>query len=164
MVDDDIDKLAWQYDLSATAYDKLYEDIQSRKYLTVYEILGGDEILDIGVGTGYLYRVIDKYAVGVDISFESLRIAAGKSRYLDCILADGRDPPLKPKFDTLLCISTIHHFGELDRSIGKLIRYGKRAGISIMKKILDYRNISEISEEYGLKIIDLWDDYGLIKM
>lgn len=159
-----LNELSVMYDASSEAYDKLYEGIQLRKYILLYNMLKGRNILDVGIGTGYLYKNFNGYVIGIDISIRSLAIAYKRGKYIDCILGDGRDPPVRPIFDTVFCISTIHHLGDITNHIDKLLRLGRRGAITILKKLIEYREVEKLAHKNGLKIIDLWDEYGLVKL
>lgn len=97
-------------------------------------------ILEVGVGSGRTsLPLLEKYAprlVGLDLSKEMLKLAKTKtsSRKLKCdlLLADAEHLPLTDKiFDAVICVSTMHYFESLERSLTEFSRILKKRGIFV---------------------------------
>ncbi|HIQ12884.1 MAG TPA: class I SAM-dependent methyltransferase, partial [Thermoprotei archaeon] len=152
---EDISKL---YDESVDAYDRLYRDIQRRKYLLICNMYNPQNILDLGIGTGYICEVTNSYIIGIDISYKSLLKARIRCGYADLILTSIEDPPIRGGFDLVLMISTIHHLKNPFLTVENISRLGSNIAISVMKRFESSTKIREYLLKHGYRELDLWDD------
>jgi SAM-dependent methyltransferase len=105
-----------------------YFSVSRDKYLTVMNLLGLENtverkplVLDIGCGIGEqaeIIKSIGNNVVGVDISYNAIRVAKAKSVEkalgIDYIVADIENLPFKEEvFDICFCGLVFHHFPEL---------------------------------------------------
>ncbi len=146
------------YDASVDAYDKLYMEIQTKKYLLIKSLYKPETLLDIGIGTGYVCMTGIPYIVGIDISFKSLQKAGERCEYADLILASADNIPIKGRFDLVLMISTIHHLKDPCKIAKEISLLGRHIAISIMKKYSAIESLDECLSKMGFKKMDLWDD------
>jgi ubiquinone/menaquinone biosynthesis C-methylase UbiE len=104
----------------------------------------GDDVLDVGCGTGYLTRVMaetvtpDGTALGVDPSPEVIGLARSRSRLPNCTfsegIAEGIDAP-DDSYDVVVSSLMIHHLPEAVRpqairEIFRVLRPGGRVLIA----------------------------------
>ncbi len=146
------------YDASVEAYDKLYMEIQTKKYMLIKSLFKPKSILDIGIGTGYVCRTGDQYIVGIDISFKSLEKARDRCEYADLVLASAEEIPIKGIFDLVLIISSVHHFKDPCRVADSVSRLGRNIAISVMKRYNGLDSIEKCLMNLGFRKMDLWDD------
>jgi len=151
------------YDASVEAYDKLYMDIQTKKYLLIINMYKPKSILDIGIGTGYVCRTSSSYIIGVDISFKSLVKARDRCEYADLILTSAENLPIKGPFDLILMISTIHHIKDPFRIVKEITKLGNHIAISVMKRLEYQTTFLDNLVKMGFKKMDLWDDVLYVK-
>jgi len=90
---------------------------------------GNDYFIDIGCGTGNILRFgqrFFKYTIGVDISFNMLKIA--RDRGYEVIQADALRLPFKPyTFNALSAFSLLHHlfdYRQFFNEAGRILKYG----------------------------------------
>ena len=146
------------YDASVDAYDKLYMEIQTKKYLLIKNLYKPKSVLDVGIGTGYICITGILYIIGIDISFKSLQKARERCEYADLILASADNIPIKGGFDLVLMISTIHHLKDPCKIVKEISQLGRHIAISIMKKYDAIESLDECLTNMGFKKMDLWDD------
>jgi demethylmenaquinone methyltransferase/2-methoxy-6-polyprenyl-1,4-benzoquinol methylase len=76
---------------------------------TLLKDVEGEHVLDVGVGTGYTTKHLDK-AVGIDLIKEMLLRA--KPEYMgSLVLGDASKAPFKPQsFDAVICAGSLYYF------------------------------------------------------
>lgn len=163
MDEEGYERISRLYDESVDAYDQLYRDIQMRKCLLIHNMYNPNNILDLGIGTGYICEVSNSYIVGIDISYKSLLKARMRCRYADLILTSVEAPPLRGGFDLVLMISTIHHLKNPYLTVERISRLGSNIAISVMKRFEYSTTIRDFLLKQGFKELDLWDDKLYIK-
>jgi len=97
---------------------------------------GPKTVLDIGCGAGWTTKLLAQKArvvVGVDVSFESVRLAAAIARHnrldnVHVLVADGDRLPFRDgAFDCVFGHAILHHL-ELDEALGQVSRLLKPGG------------------------------------
>jgi ubiquinone/menaquinone biosynthesis C-methylase UbiE len=108
-----------EYDRLAPVYDRRWQGYVAdtlRGVLEVVHCRGDERVLDVACGTGELgRRLLARWPalrlVGVDLSLEMLRQAAGKADTARWVQADvGRLPFADWSFDWAVCSSSFHYF------------------------------------------------------
>lgn len=86
-------------------------------------------LLEVGVGSGRigfpLLEKVNPWLVGLDLSREMLKVAKAKmsvyKQEFDLVLGDAEHLPfIKGGFDAVVCISTMHYFMNLKRSLTEI--------------------------------------------
>ena len=112
----------------------MYEDDTLRDILskTIYTNISDGLILDIGCGAGNLTNLLIKGgydALGIDISFDVLRMAKRINPNNVFIVADVEFPPFKDgSISACLAIDILHHFIRIRRCANELLRILKKDG------------------------------------
>lgn len=126
------------FDNEAEIYDKWYstplgkfvDEVETKAVLELLRPNPGEEILDVGCGTGNfslkLARLNAK-VVGVDCSESMLKIARAKARELNLdiefILADVMDLPFEDNFfDSCLSVAAVEFFADQRRGLEEMFR------------------------------------------
>jgi SAM-dependent methyltransferase len=92
------------YDLIAESWSI----IRSKPLSFVIDFISSHDGLLLDAGSGSGRHVINKQVVGIDFSFEMIKLA--RKKVSDCLVADVRALPFKDKvFDNSICISVLHH-------------------------------------------------------
>ena len=138
MIADDAAEFEEEIDIQDTVADgyesKRYSDKYARMYhdwwtdLMIKHVTVQGRVLDNGCGVGHiLERFSPDQAVGVDISMNMLRHAAGKSNRL--VLANSQQLPFKSNlFDVVFCRGLLHHLPRPDLAAREIHRVLKPAG------------------------------------
>ena len=151
------------YDETSNFYDARYRDIQFRKYfdLGVNGFLEG-LVLDAGCGTGLLFDFLDEkshfFLVGIDISFEMLRIAREKTKFGMIVAGDVQHLPFKPQsFHGVLSVSVLQNLSSVERGLFELVSTCSVPGkllFSVLRKKVSrdfvYGMVEEICGGLGL--------------
>ncbi len=137
------------YDKIVRGYEELHRAEQLKKLELIelhFKPAPDSLLLDIGCGSGISLEPWKCRKIGVDTSFELLKIAKQKGLFV--VLARAECLPFKDKsFDVITSISAVHHF-ELKKALNEIERIGKeknRIILSIPKKI-------KSAEEIKIKI------------
>ncbi|HLD33831.1 MAG TPA: class I SAM-dependent methyltransferase [Candidatus Nanoarchaeia archaeon] len=125
------------YQETAEGYTELHREEQLEKLHIIRENISlPGKMLDIGCGPLWSAEFFDD-VVGIDPAFE------GK----DIIRASAEKLPFPDKtFDTILCVTAIHHF-KLDAAILEMKRVAKKNAqlvITVLKKSPKFNNIVKI--------------------
>jgi len=111
-------------EVNYTDISKTYDDYRSypesliKKIIALGRISQGRKVLDLGCGTGnmasQLRRVIKADVIGVDASFDMLKVAKGKSLEVICADIDNQRLPFRDgSFDTVIVAYVIHQIKNL---------------------------------------------------
>ena len=156
-----------QYNLTAEMYDSRYKDIQLEKYHTLLSNLDiSGNILDLGCGTGFLQEFLTKSKlIGVDISFEMLRLARARKEKI--IQADLDFLPFRNNsFDHVLSFTSLQNlpsFTKALQEIARVIKPNKIAAVSILEKSVSTSMVSEIEKFFDIQEIRVCgEDVGFV--
>ena len=132
------------------------------------EKTGGALFLDLACGTGNVLKFGAKYfknAVGVDISFNMLKMA--KSRGLKVAQADAVNLPFEDeKFDGVSCFSVVHHLSNHFLFFREIHRVLKEGGIlytdwdPLYRPQPDEKNLNWKFYSFGKKLFKLGENFG----
>jgi len=130
------------YNTISKSYNELYGEEQLTKYKStlsskLINLDNVETILDVGCGSGllakYLAKILRKeniYYIGIEISHHLLRKAKRNHEdiFVDYILTDGEDPPIRlQSIDLITLYTVVHHFQDPINSIINLIKRGGRS-------------------------------------
>ncbi len=174
-------RIAESYDSSAEIYDNRYSDIQIQKYHEILSRLNftdDDRIIDIGCGTGNLLGLliaklngnVKHSFVGIDLSFEMIRIAHVKYPEIDFIVADSDNLPIRDEsFDRVLSVTHLQNLPEPKMSLNEMYRIAvndAQFAISILRKTWSLEKLKELISNSELTMHDEWiaeiEDIGVI--
>jgi len=111
-------------EVNYTDISKTYDDYRSypesliKKIIALGSISQGKKVLDLGCGTGnissQLRKAIKADVIGVDASFDMLKVAKGKSLEVICADIDNQRLPFRDSsFDTVIVAYVIHQIKNL---------------------------------------------------
>jgi methionine biosynthesis protein MetW len=111
-------------EVNYTDISKTYDDYRSypesliKKIIALGRISQGKKVLDLGCGTGsiasQLRKAIKADVIGVDASFDMLKVAKGKSLEVICADIDNQQLPFRDgSFDTVIVAYVIHQIKNL---------------------------------------------------
>jgi ubiquinone/menaquinone biosynthesis C-methylase UbiE len=152
------------YDELAPFYDSLYGDEQNLKFKPALEhvsIQGSDKILDVGCGSGFLFKHVAfdaAFTVGVDISMGLLKVARAQvksqklvSAYL--VRADADYLPFQGMFfDKVFAFTLLQNVPDLDAALGEMIRAAKENAVFVvsgLKKAYSEQSFRRILAKVG---------------
>ncbi|MDH5806284.1 MAG: class I SAM-dependent methyltransferase [Candidatus Methanomethylicaceae archaeon] len=129
------------YNATAHLYNMRYEDEQKLKISFILNKIRPKEdeiILDIGCGTGILFKMTNcKNIIGIDISINMLK-EAKKGKKADLILADGEFLPIRSEsVDIVISTTVLNLVKNKENFLNEAMRCLKKGGrfcISILKK------------------------------
>lgn len=129
------------YNTTAYLYNLRYEDEQKLKISFILNKIKPKEdeiILDIGCGTGILFKMVNcKTIIGIDISINMLK-EAKKERKADLILADGEFLPIKDEcVDIVISATVLNLVKNKELFLKEAMRCLKKGGrfcISLLKR------------------------------
>ena len=171
--------IARRYDSSAEIYDNRYKDIQDKKYKEIFsrvDISGKKAILDVGCGTGTFLDIISKSQVngtklvGIDLSFEMIKIAHEKNPDIDFIVADSDALPLRDvSFSSVFSVTHLQNLPEPEKTLNEMIRISMQEtliAISILRKTWSIEKLNELISSTNLQVTNQWsadvEDIGII--
>ena len=145
----------WNADLYNSKHDFVWK--YGSDVVSLLSPQPGEQILDLGCGTGHLTAQIAEsgaHVTGVDTSAEM--IAAAREAYpnLKFEIADARDLPFREEFDAVFSNATLHWVPEAEealRSIGRALRPGGRFVAEFGGK----GNIRTMVEAFDRALLDL---------
>ncbi|HIH25428.1 class I SAM-dependent methyltransferase [Candidatus Woesearchaeota archaeon] len=133
------------YDIIFNSYNSLHEEEQLKKLDLISAFLKvnkSDKLLDIGSGTGISTDFFDCFSVGIDPSFNMLRLSKGYR-----INAFAESLPFKDNsFDIILALTSIHNFNNVDLAIEEIKRISKtnsKIVITLLKKSPKFSSIKK---------------------
>ncbi len=165
-----------KYDHSSEAYDALYRDEQEAKIRTALSALEDiqvkklDLVLDIGCGTGLLFRHIIERAdllVGLDMSRSLLRKASIKtSPKAVLILADADHMPFREgSFGTVFAVTLLQNMPDMNVTLREINRVARGNAVIIatgLKKSFGKREFLTLLRKSGLQIVNAKADDHLL--
>jgi len=144
------------YSIIAKSYDELYGEEQRNKLKIIKKHIPNESfLLDIGCGIGIAKEFFPN-SIGIDHNFSLLNDVCCSGEYL----------PFKDKsFDSVICVTVLHHIKDLDKTLKEIRRVGKDYfAFSVMKKarnfsyiiekVKEYFNVVEIEEEKDIILIE----------
>ena len=159
------------YDLTANIYDMQYAEEQVAKIEAALKYIKiGDHalVLDVGCGTGLLFRYVANTAqsiVGLDISRKTLEEAEKRAKTLGNIhllLADADHMPFKEKvFNYTFAITLLQNIPNPHKTLKEIMRVtSQEASIIVtgMKKTFSLESFKELLQNSGIKIVNLLDN------
>lgn len=123
-----------------------------RKVLTyIRKIQKGGVVIDVGCGTGTLFYDINcwseqsaYYFVGIDISFESVKLAKQKNKYSDFVVCDIEALPFKDETCEMIVLrNVIHHLSNLE-CINDLVGLLGRGGFMLIDDKISGNPLQEL--------------------
>jgi ubiquinone/menaquinone biosynthesis C-methylase UbiE len=115
------------YDEISRSYNQLHGEEQKKKFNLIKKYIRG-RVLDVGCGTGIS---TPEGGIGIDPSKELLKQNPHK-----CYLASAENIPFPDKsFDTVICLTSVHNFSDIEKGLREMKRVGKSTFIiSVLKK------------------------------
>jgi ubiquinone/menaquinone biosynthesis C-methylase UbiE len=153
------------YNSIAEGYEELHEEEQLAKLNAIkslleelkIEISPNARLLDIGCGSGISTRFWDftkSERVGIDPAEKLIEIAQKKDLYGQYFVEEAENLPFEDElFDFITCITAIHNFDDLEKSIEEMKRVGKNIFIfSILKKAVNFDEIiNSIKDKFNIE-------------
>ncbi len=134
------------YNIIAKSYNGLYKEEQLEKLRIIKDyikIKNNYKLLDIGCGTAISTNFFKCSTFGLDNSFNMLKQGRG-----DLVNGSAENLPFKDKaFDIILCVTSIHNFGNPKKAINEIKRVKKdksQVVITLLKKSKNYNRIKAI--------------------
>ena len=156
------------YDLQAKIYDVQYGGEQNAKIediLTKIRIEPDEIVLDLGCGTGFLFRHLDKKVrllAGIDVSQKALLVAKNHIKNMPKIVlvcADADNIPFpKHTFDKVFAITLLQNMPDPTRTLSEMKRVAKpRATFAVtgLKKKFKQESFIDLLERAELKVVTL---------
>ncbi|MFX1572310.1 MAG: class I SAM-dependent DNA methyltransferase [Promethearchaeota archaeon] len=132
-------KLAKYYDLIYSWKDYKQEVNSIKSLIKKYKNSDGNELLDVGCGTGkhLKYLKLDFSCIGIDINIEMLKIARDNIKDVIFTQADMITMDLNKKFDIIISLfSSIGHvktYNNLKQTILNFSRHLKKGGVVVIE-------------------------------
>ncbi|HUT81862.1 MAG TPA: class I SAM-dependent methyltransferase [Candidatus Bathyarchaeia archaeon] len=174
-------QIASRYDASAEVYDARYTDIQHQKYseiLSRVAVFENNQIIDIGCGTGIFLGLLTelmkedyfKPLVGIDLSYEMIKIAHSKFPDVDFIVADSDNLPLKENsFDRIFSVTHLQNLPDPNTTVNEMNRIAQNKAllaISILRKTWTQDRLREVVDQNNFIVEDEWiarvEDIGVL--
>lgn len=159
--------LVREYDALADAYDALHGEEQEAKIRSALESVRrrrSDLVLDVGCGTGLLFRHIEEqtgFLVGLDISRRLLEKALCKSRdsrKISLIRADADYLPfIDGAFDKVFAVTVLQNMPDVKTTLHEITRIGKSDALFIvtgLKKAFTEDRLLRLLDGAGLDALD----------
>jgi ubiquinone/menaquinone biosynthesis C-methylase UbiE len=164
-------KIMQRYDLTARMYDERYAEEQEAKFeraLGTVKIPPNGLVLDIGCGTGLLFKHLSSATegiVGIDLSKKALfeaRDRPGRLRNVDLLQADADYLPFRDHTFRLVFVFTVLQNMpqpiETLREAKRITRHHGSVVASGLKKAFTLESFKEMIQKAGLKPILTEDD------
>ena len=150
----DFSKISAEYERYATV-----QKSASYVLLNLLKIKSGEDVLDLGCGTGHITRLIRKITkgkvVGIDPSDGMIREAITKSRGMGIVyeVKSAEEMDYYEEFDVIFCNSTMQWFSDPEKALincYNALRKGGRIGVQApAKRIYSPNFIKAISKVMG---------------
>jgi ubiquinone/menaquinone biosynthesis C-methylase UbiE len=133
------------YDKTRSSWVKGYVGLIERE--VIFSFLKGTRILEVGAGTGrYACSLKSKNYVGIDLSYNMLKVAKEKSPEAFFICGDGENLPFREEtFDTIICSRTFRFIPNPSKALTEAHRVLKEGGRCII-------TVDFLRDFYGYKI------------
>jgi ubiquinone/menaquinone biosynthesis C-methylase UbiE len=143
------------YDEISSGYNELHSDEQKRKFKLVEKYIAG-KTLDVGCGTGIS---TPENGIGIDPSEELL-----KQNPKPHIKASAEQIPFADRsFDTVICLTAVHNFSDIEKGLNEIKRVGKKVWIiTILKKSPKFEMIKKRIYEIIKPNLEIDDKTDLI--
>jgi ubiquinone/menaquinone biosynthesis C-methylase UbiE len=124
------------YDEISKSYNELHGEEQKKKFNLIRKYIHGS-VLDVGCGTGFS---TPEGGVGIDPSAELLKQHKG-----ECCHASAENIPFPDKsFDTVICLTAVHNFSDVEKGLKEMKRVGRKTFIiSVLKKSPKFEQIKK---------------------
>ncbi len=162
------------YDRQARIYDAQYVGEQNTKIVDILNSLkfeSNEFVLDLGCGTGFLFRHINKQAeflVGLDLSEKALQEAKKRTKNMTnvaLILADADNTPFPDStFDKVFVITLLQNMPDPTKTISEMKRVSKPQAtfaITGFKKTFTQESFVALLENAQLKVVTMNADQRL---
>ena len=162
------------YDKQATIYNVQYVGEQDTKILGILNSLkleSNELVLDLGCGTGFLFKHINKQAkflVGLDLSQQALQEAKKRTKNMTniaLILADADNTPFPDHtFDKVFAITVLQNMPDPTKTISEMKRVSKPQAtfaVTGLKKTFTQESFVALLESAQLKVVTLNADQRL---
>ena len=156
------------YDLQAAIYNVQYlgeQDAKIDDILKSIDFESNDVVLDLGCGTGFLFRHINKQVgllVGVDLSRKALQEAKERTKNLSNVVlvrADADNMPFPDRtFDKIFAITLLQNMPNALRTVSEMKRAAKPQAIFAvtgLKQKFTQESFLDLLEKAQLKIVTL---------
>jgi ubiquinone/menaquinone biosynthesis C-methylase UbiE len=162
------------YDRQATIYNVQYvgeQDTKIEDILNKLKLESKETVLDLGCGTGFLFRHINKQAeflVGLDLSQKVLQEAKKRTKNMAnvaLILADADNTPFPDHtFDKVFAITVLQNMPDPTKTISEMKRVSKPQAtfaVTGFKKTFTQESFVALFESAQLKVVTLNADQRL---
>jgi ubiquinone/menaquinone biosynthesis C-methylase UbiE len=162
------------YDRQATIYNVQYageQDTKIEDILNNIEVGSKELVLDLGCGTGFLFRHINKQAeflVGLDLSQKALQEAKKRTKNMSnvaLILADADNTPFPDHtFDKIFAITVLQNMPDPTKTLSEMKRISKPQAtfaVTGFKKTFTQESFVALLESAQLKVVTLNADQRL---
>ncbi|RLI68448.1 hypothetical protein DRO91_01240 [Candidatus Heimdallarchaeota archaeon] len=174
-------EIADRYNASAKIYDKRYSSIQEQKYWEIFlrlVLTSNDAIIDVGCGTGMFLGILQEQhedirnapLIGIDLSYEMIKIAHEKFPDIDFIVADSDHLPFRSElFDKIVSVTHLQNLPLPIKTLTEIERVAKskaKLAISILRKKWSLELLREELAKTSLIVEDEWtaqvEDVGVL--
>ncbi|MBN1785348.1 MAG: class I SAM-dependent methyltransferase [Candidatus Bathyarchaeota archaeon] len=162
------------YDRQATIYNVQYAEEQDTKIVKILkniELDSNEFVLDLGCGTGFLFRHIKKqviFLVGLDLSKKALKEAKKYTKNMTniaLILADADNTPFQDHtFDKVFAITLLQNMPDFTKTLSEIKRVSKSQAtfaLTGFKKTFSQEGFVALLERERLKVSLLEPDEQL---
>jgi len=161
-----------RYDLTAEMYDMRYENEQEAKIKTALENIKTERlgsILDVGCGTGILFKHVDCRAdtiVAIDVSLRTLKQARKRQQIVEkatvhLVRADADNMPVQDRaFNSVFAVTVLQNVPDPNKTLKEMQRAAKHDGIFVvtgLKKVFTQERFQRILDEANLKVQTMRD-------
>jgi ubiquinone/menaquinone biosynthesis C-methylase UbiE len=158
-----------RYDLTAKIYDTRYAEEQAAKYDAASECLMiGGNVLDVGCGTGLLFKHVAAEAdnvVGADVSKQLLFLARERARIflnVSLVQADADFLPFRDDFfNVVFAFTVLQNMPKPKETLHEIRRVAK-CGVPVvvtgLKKAFSLKTYEELLQNAGLRVVSIKDD------
>jgi len=162
-----------RYDVTAEMYDMRYENEQKAKIKTALENIKTERlgsVLDVGCGTGILFKYVDEHAhtiVAIDVSRRTLKQAKERQQIVETVTvhlvqADADNMPLQNRvFDSIFAVTVLQNVPDPNRTLKEMQRAAKDNAIFVvtgLKKVFTQKRFQQILNEAHLKVQTMQDE------
>lgn len=156
------------YDQQASIYDVQYVGEQDAKIEDILKGMKFDSkelVLDLGCGTGFLFKHLSKkteLVIGIDMSRNALKHAKKRTKNMPnigLVCADADNAPFPDnKFDKIFAITVLQNMPEPRKTLTEMKRTGKRHAmfaVTGLKKKFTQESFVKLLKGAQLKVVKL---------